>query len=295
MKGSLYKEKTNINGKVVVITGICSEIGKEIAIDLAKRDGKIYITGPSVSRGEEIVKEIKKSTKKENIFFLQLDLSSLESIRQFSKKFHELENKLNILILNHEVVGVSQSKTTDGFEMNIGVNHLGHFYLTYLLLDLLKNSTPSRIVVESSWAYKFGSINKDDLMSENSYSRIKAYCHSKLSNLLFVNELSKKLVGTGVTINGTFPGVVISEIIRHLPDMPRLNQALQWMGSQIVNTPKEGAQTTIFAAVCPDLENVSGKFYSNCKETRISDSVINDEVSCWLWKKSEELVGINNV
>jgi retinol dehydrogenase 12 len=134
---------------------------------LAKRGGKVYIACRDQQRGEDAVKEIKDKSRSANVYFLLLDLASADSIRAFSKKFHELESQLHILINNAGVMACPKSKTTDGFEMQLGTNHLGHFLLTNLLLDLLKAASSSRIVVVGALAHKWGSINKDDLININ--------------------------------------------------------------------------------------------------------------------------------
>lgn len=295
MKSDVYEKPSKIGGKVVLITSVDSDVGKETAIELAKRDGKIYIACDDVVKGEKTLKEIKKKSDRDNIHFMCLNLASLESIREFSKIFHEKEMKLDILINNHEVTFCSKSKTTEGFERHMGVNFLGHFYLTNLLLDLLKSASPARIIFESSIAYKWGTINREDLMSENSYSRIKAYCHSKLAVHLFAHELSKKLLGTGVSVNISMPGFVISDIIRRITGITRIQQVLEWIGSKFINTAVEGAQNTIFTAVDSDLEAITGKCFVNCKEIQTAENSISDDSSTWLWQKSEELLGMNYV
>jgi NAD(P)-dependent dehydrogenase (short-subunit alcohol dehydrogenase family) len=143
--------------------------------------------------------------------------------------------------------------------------------------------------------YKWGNINRDDLMSENSYSRIKAYCHSKLAVHLLAHELSKKLTGTGVTVNISMPGFVISDLVKRVTGVGRIVQVLEWIGSQFINTGKEGAQTTIFTAVDTDLGTITGKCFVNCKEIQPSTDSTNDESSAWLWKRGEELLGLNYV
>lgn len=174
------------------------------------------------------------------------------------------------------------SKTRDGFEMQLGVNHLGHFLLTNLLLDLLKASAPSRIINVSSVAHMRGTINKKDLNSDEAYSAADAYAQSKLANILFTRELAKKLegmifvyvkrfqkkkrkilVGTGVTVNSVHPGLVDTELIRH---MSFFNS---WLATifikpfiwPFVKTPRYGAQVVIFAALDPKLEKVTGKYF----------------------------------
>lgn len=215
MQGAQYTKDTRIDGKVVIVTGANTGIGKETAIDLAKRGGKIYIACRNNDKGEAALKEIKEKSENENVFFLQLDLASMESIRLFSKKFHELENQLHILVNNAGLVAGTRTMTKDGFEATIGTNHMGPFLLTNLLLDLLKQSAPSRIVVVASIFHWYARISKGDLNCEKSYWRWLAYGQSKLANILFSRELSKRLEGTGVTVNSLHPGFVHTELTRN--------------------------------------------------------------------------------
>lgn len=168
---------------------------------------------------EEARKEIIELTGNKNVFNRELDLSSLESIRKFAEKFLKEESRLDILINNAGIMICPKSLTKDGLETQIGVNHMGHFLLTNLLLDLLKKSSPSRIIVLSSLAHIAGYINKKDLNSEKSYNRILAYGQSKLANILFTRYLSKKLNGTGVTVYCLHPGSVNTELTRHVPSI----------------------------------------------------------------------------
>lgn len=239
------------------------------------------------------MKKIKSKSGKSNVHFLQLDLASLDSVRDFSKKFHELESQLHILINNAGVMACAKSTTQDGLEMQIGTNHLGHFLLTNLLLDLLKAASPSRVIVVSALAHKWGSIDKDDFPMSTNYSRFKAYSQSKLANNLFSYELSKKLDGTGVTVNSLHPGIVVSNLIRHLCGHGMIRKVIDPIASSFLNTPEEGSQTSIFLAVDPEVEKVSGKYFTNCQQSESSADSKNDELSAWLWKRSEELVGFN--
>lgn len=291
MKGTSYHKDTRIDGKVVVITGANVGIGKETAIDLARRGGKIYIACRDEKRGGDALIDIRKESRSEDVHFLQLDLASLASVREFSKKFHQLESKLHILINNAGIMGCPRTLTKDGFEMQFGTNHLGHFLLTNLLLDLLKAAAPSRIVVVSALLHKRGEIKKDDLMGEISYGRQAAYCHSKLANNLFSHELARKLKGTGVTSNSLHPGVINTELGRHFFSEGILKTLVKSTTSCFLKNCIEGAQTTICLAVDPDLEQVSGKYFNDCEEASESDDAKNEELATWLWKKSEELVG----
>lgn len=202
-----------LDEKVVIITGGNSGIGKETALDLAGRGAKTYIACRNPVKCETARNEIVNSTQNQNVFGLQLDLSSFESIHNFSRNFHELERKLDILINNAGTVASKRTLTKEGFEMDFGVNHLGHFLLTNLLLDLIKAAAPSRIIVVSSEMHFFADFRQDDLNYENrTYSWMRAYANSKLANLLFSNELSKKLMYDGVAVNALHPGVVNTKV-----------------------------------------------------------------------------------
>lgn len=292
MKGTFYNKDTRIDGKVVIITGANTGIGKETAIDLARRGGKVYIACRDLKRGVEALRNIRKEGRSEDVHFLQLDLASLDSVKEFSTKFHQLESKLHVLINNAAVMGCPRSLTKDGFEMQFGTNHLGHFLLTNLLLDLLKAGAPSRIVVVSALLHKRGEIKKDDLMGEISYGRQAAYCHSKLANNLFSHELARKLKGTGVTSNSLHPGVIVTELSRHYLSDGLLRTVIDYFASFFLKNSVEGAQTTICLAVDPDLEKVSGKYFNDCAVASESDDANNEKLASWLWEKSEELVGL---
>lgn len=154
--------------------------------------------------------------------------------------------------------------TKDGFEMQFGVNHLGHFLLTNLLLDLIKKSSPSRIVTVSSNIYRLGTIQKDDLQSEKSYHRWEAYSQSKLANILFSRELARRLVGTGVTANSLHPGAVSTDLLRHIsPVLAFCFAPWKWI---LFRTARNGAQTQIKLALDPDLNEVSGKYFEDGRE-----------------------------
>lgn len=215
IQGPFYKKANRIDGKVVIITGCNTGIGKQTALELARRGGKIYMACRDPIKCEDARQEIIEKTKNENIFNRTLDLNSLESVRTFANNFLNEESKLDILINNAGVMATPKLLTKDGYELQFGVNHLGHFLLTNLLLETLKKSAPSRIVVVTSSIYLFGSINKADLNSEKAYSKVGAYAQSKLANLLFTKELAAKLEGTNVIVNCCHPGVVKTELGRH--------------------------------------------------------------------------------
>lgn len=206
------------------------------------------------------------------------------------KAFEREESRLDVLVNNAGVMRTPHWKTREGFEMQLGVNHMGHFLLTNLLLDRLKASAPSRIVNVSSVAHIRGKINKSDLNSEENYDPADAYAQSKLANLLFTLELSKRLQGSKVTVNALHPGLVDTEIIRH---MSFFNSWLSRIFLKpflwpFVKSPKQGAQTCIFLALDPKLEDVTGKYFKDFEETIPSMEARDATMASWLWTVSEK-------
>uniref|UniRef100_F7G3R5 Retinol dehydrogenase 11 n=2 Tax=Ornithorhynchus anatinus TaxID=9258 RepID=F7G3R5_ORNAN len=198
------------------------------------------------------------------------------------------EKQLHILINNAGVMMCPYSKTADGFEMHLGVNHLGHFLLTHLLLGRLKESAPARVVNVSSLAHVIGKIRFHDLQGEKYYYSNMAYCHSKLANILFTRELARRLQGTGVTTYALHPGVVQSELVRH-----SLLMCLVWrLFSFFVKSSQEGAQTSLHCAVAENLEALSGEYFSDCKRAPVSARGRNGATARRLWEVSCELLGI---
>ena len=205
----------------------------------------------------------------------------------------------------------SGSRTEDGFEVNMGVNHFGHFLLTNLLLDLLKASAPSRIVVVASAIHKYGTIDKENLNAEKFFpGSWKGYGNSKLANILFANELSRKLEGTMVVINSCCPGPVCTDVTKNLNFFMRserfksqicilkisffLNRTLMRPMMRIFyKTPINGAQTQIMLAVEPECSEVTGKYFTNCKETEPSEKTKDIDLAKWIFDRSSELVGLS--
>ncbi|MCJ8728538.1 hypothetical protein PDJAM_G00005540 [Pangasius djambal] len=284
-----WSSAVKLDGKTVVITGANTGIGRETAIDLAKRGMRVIIACRDMEKADAALKEIIEASGNQNVVCKKLDLADTSSIREFAQNINSEEKQLNILINNAGVMACPYGKTADGFEMQIGVNHMGHFLLTFLLIDLLKRSAPARIVTVSSMAHKWGTINLDDINSEKSYDKSKAYSQSKLANVLFTRCLAKKLQGTGVTTYVLHPGVVQTELWRHLN---RPQQAAVWLLKPFTKTSVQGAQTTIYCAVAPELETESGNYYSDCAPESCSSAAKDDDMAQRLWDLSCQMLKI---
>jgi retinol dehydrogenase-13 len=220
--GGVCRSQARLDGKTVIITGANSGIGLETAVDLAKRNARVILACRSVERGETAAVEVRKRSGNDNAVFVQLDLASLDSVRKFAAKILEEEPRIDILINNAGVISGSYKETPDGFESTFAVNHLGHFLLTNLLLDRIKEAPSARIVNVGAKLFKH--VKKFDFDNINSKdpSRFKgmlnaAYVQSKLANVLFTLGLDRHLKGTNVTVNVLHPGVIRTELLRDYP------------------------------------------------------------------------------
>ena len=215
----LRKCKSNVllDGKIVIVTGANTGIGLCIVVDLAKRGATIVMACRDMRKGEQALEKAKAESSSEDILLMHLDLSSLDSVRNFTKEFLSKYSKLNILINNAGVMACPYMKTKDGFEMQIGTNHFGHFVLTNLQLKALANGVPARVVNVSSvghWLFgkmDFKSINYEKRL----YDKMGAYGQSKLASVLFTKELHNKAKDHGITTYSLHPGYVLNELDRH--------------------------------------------------------------------------------
>jgi len=288
MGGPKYRKDIDAKDKVAIVTGANTGIGKETAWELARRGARVYMACRDMKKCEEARKQIVMSTANKYVYCRPCDLASIESIKRFVDIFKAEQMELHILINNAGVMRPPRSKTTEGFELQLGVNHLGHFLLTNLLLDYLKNSAPSRIVTLSSTAHLKGKINTKDLNSDLKYNPTSAYNQSKLANILFTRELAKQLQGTGVTANAVHPGIVDTELIRHMSFFTSYVGKIfvypfVW---PFIKNPTQGCQTVIYAALDPELETVTGQYFSNFELGKTSALTDDEELAKWLWAVS---------
>ncbi|KAK6492138.1 retinol dehydrogenase 12 [Huso huso] len=284
-----WSSDARLDGKTAIVTGANTGIGKETAWDLARRGARVILACRDMEKAKDAANDIINDTGSNTVIPCKLDLADTKSICEFAEHIYNMEKTVSILINNAGIAMCPYSTTTDGFEMQFGVNHLGHFFLTFLLLDLLKQSTPARIINLSSSTHSMGKIQFDDLTSEKSYHPVKAYVQSKLANVLFTRELARRLEGTGVTVYAVDPGVVYTRAIRHMKSFIQMFvKAFQFL----IRTPAEGAYTTLYCAVTPELAKESGGYYCNCTPANCSRAASDDESARKLWKVSCHLLGI---
>ena len=265
-----------------LITGANVGIGRVTAIELARAGFQVVIAGRSLARTQPVLDEIKALAPGKPAVFLPLNLASLASVRECAQQFIALELPLHLLVNSAGIAGI-RGLTTDGFEMMFGVNHMGHFLLTQLLLSQLQASGYSRVVTVSSRAHKrTPGIDWEALRQPTrSVTGVREYAVSKLANLLFSAELARRLQGTQVSCYSLHPGVVDTEIWRALPNWARPLLRLRGL-----LTPEEGARTTLHCALhAPHTE--SGLYYADCKPVRPSALGQDLDLAKALWARSE--------
>lgn len=282
-----------MQGKVVLITGGNTGIGKETAIGLARLGAQVTITSRDPEKGEAALADIRRAAGREDVACMRLDLASLASVRAFAAEFLQQRPRLDVLVLNAGLILKSRTDTADGFEGTFGVNHLGHFALTGLLVDLLRRSAPARVVVLASEAHRVAGrgLDFDDLHARGGYSSWTAYGRSKLANLLFTLELAERLRGAGVTVNAVHPGVVATEFAG-AEDMGRAFAFAIKLARWFLLTPAQGARTSIHVASAPALAGVTGKYFARSREATPRRPALDREAARRLWAASEELTGV---
>jgi NAD(P)-dependent dehydrogenase (short-subunit alcohol dehydrogenase family) len=276
-----------MTGKTCIVTGANTGIGKETALGLAKLGASVVMVCRDRDRGEAARLEIKQKSGSDRVELMICDFASQKSIRQFADDFKQRNDRLDVLVNNAGVVLRERTLTEDGVESTFGINHLGYFLVTNLLLDLLKKSRPSRIVNVASTGHKFGKLDIDAWPAAKPYSAFGAYANSKLANVLFTFELSRRLDGAGVTANCLHPGGVGTSLFRGLPGFA---QALIKL---VTISPESGARTSIYLASSAEVEGVTGKYFARRRQQKSSEASHNEEAARHLWEVSANLTGLN--
>lgn len=287
------KSRAKMDGKTVLITGANGGIGRETAKDIAKRGARVILACRNLNAANEVKDEIEKETGNTNVVCKKLDLSSQKSIREFAADINKTEKKLDVLIHNAGMaLAFRGQKSVDGIELTMATNHYGPFLLTHLLIDLLKKSAPSRIVIVASELYRLASVNLNNLNPINTKPAAYLYYVSKYANIYFARELAKRMEGTNVTVNFLHPGMIDTGIWRSVP-FP-LNYPMKLLTKGFFKTPVQGAQTTIYCAVSEELNGVSGKYFMDCKEHSLSAAASDMDKAKKLWEESAKIVKLTD-
>lgn len=281
-----------MNGKTALVTGANAGMGLATSIELVQRGYRVLMLCRNRERGEKALREVENAGGNGSAELVLGDLAELSSIRNFADDIHGRVSSLDVLINNAGVISPKRQETKDGFELALGVNHLGHFLATNLLLDLVQAADRGRIVVVASGAYKAGRIHFEDPHLRQSYNVIKSYGQSKLANILFARELALRTYDSGIAVNALHPGAVLTQlgIDRGTGFGQGVYRALGKLPS--FQTPAEGASTAVYLADSPEVEGISREYFYRSQPKSLDRKAEDDEVAAKLWAWSETEVGL---
>jgi len=275
-----------MNGKICMVTGATSSIGEVTARELAKQGATVIVVGRNPEKCMATVNKIQQQTCNSNVDFILAELSSQKEIRQLAQQFQSRYQRLDVLVNNAGAVYLKRKESIDGIEMTFAVNCLSHFLLTNLLLDTLKASAPARIINVSALLHKRAKIDFNDLENRKNYRGWNVYMQTKLANLLFTYELSRRLNSTGVTVNALHPGVLASNLGMNNSGIMRLIKSLV---NVLLTSPEKGALTMIYLASSPEVEGITGKYFIKKKATASSKASYDKDAASRLWRISAEM------
>jgi NAD(P)-dependent dehydrogenase (short-subunit alcohol dehydrogenase family) len=287
----------SMQGKVVVVTGSNVGIGFETAVGLAAREATTVLACRNQAKAEAAAREVTRRTWNDDVHVVPLDLADLASVRKAAEEVRTRWDRLDVLVNNAGGTWSSRQETAQGFEYTFGVNHLGPFYLTNLLLSRLRAGAPSRIINLTSVGHHAArrGMRFEDLQSEKHYEAMEAYCRSKLANVLFTRELARRLDGDGdgdgdaVTVNAAHPGPVRSSF-----GMDGDLHGFMGFGIRLARpfeiSPKRGAKTSLYLATSPDVARKTGQYWVRSKPGHMSRRARDDEAATRLWDESERLI-----
>jgi NAD(P)-dependent dehydrogenase (short-subunit alcohol dehydrogenase family) len=279
-----------MNRKVCLITGGNAGIGRETAFSLAKMGMSVVIVCRDYLKGKEATEYLRRAANNKRVSFIVADLSSQAQIHSLSEEFRKRYNRLDILINNAGVVMQKRMLTEDGYEYQLAVNHLAPFLITNLLIDLLIDSAPSRIINVASQTHWNARINLKDLNSSGHYDPHEVYAVTKLMNILFTFKLAGMLRGTGVTANCLHPGAVNTNLLFEYHGKSPWKHFFSLL---INSSPAKGARTPVFLAASPDVEGVSGKYFANMREKETAPAALDTRLADKLWEISSRLCGVH--
>jgi NAD(P)-dependent dehydrogenase (short-subunit alcohol dehydrogenase family) len=295
-------EGVDLSGKLALVTGASGGLGEETARALASHGARVVITARDMPKGEAVAAKIRKSTGNPDIEVISLELDSLASTRACAKEFLASHDELNLLINNAGVMACPFGKTQDGFEMQFGTNHLGHFVFTNSIMPALLKGAPGRIVNLSSGGHRFSNVLFDDVNFESTdYHKFLSYGQSKTANVQFSVGLDARLKDRGIRVFAVHPGAIMTELSRHM-DKADMDELTPKRGApkMVLKTIPAGAATSCYAATSSDIEGLGGVYLEDCHVAEVNDSKAHDGVRSYaldadnaerLWTLSEKLVG----
>jgi len=270
---------------IAVVTGANSGMGLSTTIGLMQRGMHVVMLCRNEEKGKAVVKMGMERSNSENVELILCDLGPVESIASFAKEFKVRHDVLDVIVNNAGVVTVKREQTKDGFESEIGINHLGHFLLNKLLIDELKRANQGRIVVVSSGAHKWGDIYISDPHLKNGFNVFKGYGRSKLANILYTKELSQRLKGTNITVNALHPGAVSTSL--GMDRNTGFGKSVIKLLKPFFQTPDEGASTAIYLAESKEVAETTGEYFYYRKRENVSKKAEDRKLAAYLWNWSE--------
>ena len=279
----------NLENKVCLITGATNGIGEEAAKELNKMGAEIVFVARNEEKGEQLKAELKEATGKEPTMILA-NLSSQAEVKSAAEKFLSMEKPLDILLNNAGIMNRERSITEDGLEEVFSVNHLAYFTFTLMLIDKLKSTEGSRVVNVASGAHQFvKEMNFGDLQSEKVFKPMQVYGQSKLANILFTKSLANKLADHGVTVNCLHPGFVSTGIGSNNKGIWNI---LMSLARPFARKTDKGAETSVYLCSSPEVKDISGEYFVDCKIEKVSDAAKSSDQADKLWEISSELTGL---
>ncbi|MHA6483494.1 SDR family oxidoreductase [Paenibacillus sp. strain BS8-2] len=277
--------------KIAMVTGANSGMGLATSIGLARAGMHVIMVCRNQARGMQALSSVQQNAGSGSAELMICDLGSLADIRRFAAAFNARGDALDVLVNNAGVVSLKRELTKDGFESMIGINHLGHYLLTMLLLDKVKQAEQGRIVVVASGAYKAGKIRFDDPHFSKGFNVASGYGQSKLANILFARSLAKRLKGTSATVNSLHPGAVATSIGVNRDN--GFGKSVHALLKPFFLTPEQGSETALYLSLSPEVAGVSGQYYYKKRMQSLSGKAADDEAAERLWKWSEEVTRSN--
>jgi len=267
----------DLEQETILVTGATDGLGKRVASELTQRGATVLLHGRSRERLEATFEEVRKETGSEKLRYYLADLSSLEEVRELAGLIFSDEERLDVLVNNAGIIAQERKEGEDGYELTFTVNYLSHFLLTSLLLPLLKDSAPARIVNVASAGQS--PVDFSNLMLERGYDAMRAYTQSKLAQIMFTFELAGRLSGTEVSANALHPASLMD------------TKMVQGTFGYTMSTVEEGAEAVVRLAVSPEVEGVTGRYFDGTREARANRQAYDEETRQRLWALSGELCG----